>query len=159
MILLQQMMILFLLMLVGYCCRKCGIFNDEANKRLSSLVVNVANPALILSSGINQDSSIRGMEFVKVFALAWCMFGGLLLVAEVLPRVLRVPAKEQGVYKAMTVFSNIGFMGFPVIQAVYGNEALLYAALFLIPFNVLIYTYGISVMDTRGEKKKFEIKE
>ena len=157
MILLQQMMILFLLMLVGYCCRKCGIFNDEANKRLSSLVVNVANPALILSSGINQDSSIHGMEFVKVFALAWCMFGGLLLVAEVLPRVLRVPAKEQGVYKAMTVFSNIGFMGFPVIQAVYGNEALLYAALFLIPFNVLIYTYGISVMDTRGEKKKFEI--
>jgi predicted permease len=49
----------------------------------------------------------------------------------------------------MTIFSNIGFMGFPVIDALYGSEALLYATMFLIPFNVLIYTYGISVMKMR----------
>ena len=56
----------------------------------------------------------------------------------------------------MTVFSNIGFMGFPVISALYGSGALLYAALFMIPYNVLIYTYGISAMSIGkkiGEKK------
>lgn len=45
-------------------------------------------------------------------------------------------------------------MGFPVIAAVYGNEALLYAAIFTLPFNVLIYTYGIAMVrgkDTEGE--------
>lgn len=52
----------------------------------------------------------------------------------------------------MTVFSNIAFMGFPVIAALYGNGALLYAALFTIPYNVLIYTYGIAALQT-GEKK------
>lgn len=149
MILLKQMLVLFILMLVGVCCRKCGIFNDEANKRISALVVNVANPALILSSGINQESAIGGMEFVKTFILAWVMFGALMVLAHFIPRIIRADVSEYGTYKTMTIFSNIGFMGFPVIAALYGTEALLYASLFLIPFNVLIYTYGISVMKMR----------
>lgn len=146
MILLKQMLVLFIMMLVGVYCRKKGIFNDEANKRISSLVVNVANPALILSSSINQEAVIEGMEFVKTFLLAWGMFGVLMVIAVFMPKILRADVKEYGTYRTMTIFSNIGFMGFPVIDALYGSEALLYATMFLIPFNVLIYTYGISVM-------------
>lgn len=47
----------------------------------------------------------------------------------------------------MTVFSNIGFMGFPLLSALYGKESLLYAALFVLIYNVLIYTYGILCLD------------
>lgn len=155
MILLKQMIVLFIMMLVGVYCRKKGIFNDEANKRISSLVVNVANPALIFSSSINQEAVIEGMEFVKTFILAWGMFGVLMVIAFFVPRILRADISEYGTYKTMTIFSNIGFMGFPVIDALYGSEALLYATMFLIPFNVLIYTYGISVM--KGEKTGFQL--
>ena len=60
----------------------------------------------------------------------------------------------------MTIFSNIGFMGFPVISALYGNEALLYASVFLIPFNILIYTYGILALKSNdGEKEKLDLKK
>lgn len=151
MILLKQMLVLFIMMLLGVYCRKRGIFNDEANKRISSLVVNVANPALILSSSINQDAVIEGMDFVKTFILAWGMFCVLMVIACFIPGILRADIKEYGTYKTMTIFSNIGFMGFPVIDALYGSEALLYATMFLIPFNVLIYTYGISVMRKAGD--------
>lgn len=157
MILLKQMLVLFILMLIGVCCRKCGIFNDESNKRISALVLNVANPALVLSSGINQESAIGGMEFVKTFVLAWMIFGVLMIIAYFIPRILRAEASEYGIYKTMTIFSNVGFMGFPVIAALFGTEALLYASLFLIPFNVLIYTYGISVM--KGEKTGFQLRK
>ncbi len=159
MILLKQMLVLFIMMLIGVYCRKKGIFNDEANKRISSLVVNVANPALILSSSINQEAVIEGMEFVKTFILAWGMFGVLMVIAFFIPRILRADIKEYGTYKTMTIFSNIGFMGFPVIDALYGSEALLYATMFLIPFNVLIYTYGISVMKKQGEKTGFQLRK
>ena len=155
MILLKQMIVLFIMMLVGVYCRKKGIFNDEANKRISSLVVNVANPALIFSSSINQEAVIEGMEFVKTFVLAWGMFGVLMVIAFFVPRILRADISEYGTYKTMTIFSNIGFMGFPVIDALYGSEALLYATMFLVPFNVLIYTYGISVM--KGEKTGLQL--
>lgn len=157
MILLKQMMVLFILMLVGICCRKCGIFNDESNKRISALVLNVANPALVLSSGINQESVIGGMEFVKTFVLAWAMFGVLMLIAYFIPMLLKAEASEYGIYRTMTIFSNVGFMGFPVIAALFGTIALLYASLFLIPFNVLIYTYGISAI--KGEKTGFRLRK
>ena len=157
MILLKQMLVLFILMLVGICCRKCGIFNDESNKRISALVLNVANPALVLSSGINQESAIGGMEFVKTFVLAWAMFGVLMVIAYFIPIILKAEASEYGIYRTMTIFSNVGFMGFPVIAALFGTVALLYASLFLIPFNVLIYTYGISVM--KGEKTGFQLRK
>lgn len=151
------MLVLFIMMLVGVYCRKKGIFNDEANKRISSLVVNVANPALILSSSINQEAVIEGMEFVKTFLLAWGMFAVVMVIAHFIPKIIRADVSEYGTYKTMTIFSNIGFMGFPVISALYGSEALLYATMFLIPFNVLIYTYGISVM--KGEKTGLQLRK
>ena len=82
------------------------------------------------------------------------MFAVLLILAWASPIVFRASEDEKGIYKLMTTFNNIGFMGFPVIAAVYGNEALLYAAIFTLPFNVLIYTYGIAMVrgkDAEGE--------
>ena len=49
-------------------------------------------------------------------------------------------------------------MGFPLLSAMYGSEALLYASLFTIPFNILIYTYGVSSMRKIEESKKEEKK-
>ena len=51
MVLLQQMMVLFLIMMVGFLCRRIGLFHAEGSRILSTIVVNVANPACILSSG------------------------------------------------------------------------------------------------------------
>lgn len=155
MILLQQMTALFLIMMIGYICRRIGIFDKDASKLLSAIVVNVANPALILSSGINKELTIKGRELALTIALALAFFAFLLVLAEIIPRVLRVDKADYGVYKVMLVFSNIGFMGFPLLTATYGSESLLYASFFLIPYNVLIYTYGISSLsDGQGAETK-----
>jgi hypothetical protein len=148
MVILKQMIVLFLLMMVGYICRKKDLINDESSKRLSGIVVNVANPALILMAGINPESTIGGMELLKTFGLAVIIFASTILIGYILPRLLKVKVNERGLYQMMMIFSNIGFMGFPLISAVYGNDALLYATFFLIPYNVLIYTYGIKVIKT-----------
>ena len=58
----------------------------------------------------------------------------------------------------MVVFSNIGFMGFPLLTAMYGSEAVLYAAIFTLPYNLLIYTYGISMLETDTREEKGETK-
>lgn len=152
MILLKQMMVLFLMMMVGFIGRKKGILNDNSGKLLSGIVVNVANPAMILSASINKENKIEGKELVMTLGLAVMIFCVFIAVAQLLPKLLHVEKENIGVYKAMTVFSNMGFMGFPLISATYGQEALLYASLFIIPYNVLIYTYGIKVMQN-GERK------
>ncbi len=147
MLLLQQMLVLFILMAIGYFCYKKSVITDEVSKKLSAIVVNIANPALVLT-GCMGEEKMQGSELTQTLVIVVVMYGALLALASFLPLLLRVEKKSRGTYRAMTVFSNIGFMGFPVISALYGNGALLYASLFMIPYNVLIYTYGISAIST-----------
>ena len=147
MLLLQQMIILFLLMMVGFGLKKTGLINTTGVKTLSAVVVNVANPAMVLAASINKENTIQGMELARTFGLILIVYVILIILAWVLTRVLRVPLGQRGTYQNMTVFSNIGFMGFPLVSAMFGSEAMLYASLFTIPYNILIYTYAYVMMD------------
>jgi len=153
MLLLEQMIILFLLMAVGFYCYKKGIITDETSKKISAIVVNIANPAMILT-GCMSDEKIEGRELLMVAVIVVSIYVVLMLLATCMPHLLKVEKESRGTYRNMTIFSNIGFMGFPVIAALYGSGALLYASLFTIPFNVLIYTYGIAVMLPESEQKE-----
>lgn len=150
MILLQQMIVLFLLMCVGFLCYKLKMITDEVSKKLSAIVVNIANPALVLTGCMSEDK-IEGRELLLVAALVVIIYVVLVILAMIIPALLKVDKKSRGVYQAMTIFSNIGFMGYPLVSALYGNGALLYASLFTIPYNILIYTFGVSAMSA-GEK-------
>ena len=160
MLLLQQMIVLFILMILGFYARKKDKISDETCKNMSWIVVNIANPAMILNGSVNSEKGIGGSELLTTMGLAIGIFAVLIVLSLIIPVLLRVPKKSAGVYRVMTIFSNIGFMGFPVISALYGNEALLYAAVFQIPFNLLIYTYGILALKSGdGEKEKLDLKK
>ena len=145
MVMLQQMIVMFLMMAVGYLCYRKQILTEEVSRKVSAIVVNVANPCMILSSALT-DQQMQGKELVQTLAIVVMMYAFLLAVAQLLPRILCIQKESRGAYAAMTVFANIGFMGFPVLAAMYGNGALLYGAVFQIPFNILIYTYGVAVL-------------
>lgn len=145
MVMLQQMIVMFLMMAVGYLCYRKQILTEEVSRKVSAIVVNVANPCMILSSALT-DQQMQGKELVQTLAIVVMMYAFLLVVAQLLPRILCIQKESRGAYAAMTVFANIGFMGFPVLAAMYGNGALLYGAVFQIPFNILIYTYGVAVL-------------
>lgn len=160
MLLLQQMIVLFILMLLGYYARRINKISDETCKSMSWIVVNLANPAMILNGSVNSEKGIEGSELIMTMVLAVAIFAVLIALSLIIPWLLGVPKKSAGVYRVMTIFSNIGFMGFPVISALYGNEALLYAAVFQIPFNLLIYTYGILALKPNdGEREKLDLKK
>ena len=145
MVMLQQMIVMFLMMAVGYLCYRRQILTEEVSKKVSAIVVKVANPCMILSSALT-DQQMQGKELVQTLAIVVMMYVFLLVMAQLLPRILCIQKESRGAYAAMTVFANIGFMGFPVLAAMYGNGALLYGAVFQIPFNILIYTYGVAVL-------------
>ncbi len=143
MLLLQQMIVLFIYIALGYGAAKKGVMDEGFSKKISWVVVNIANPALTLSAVVNGEGTITGKELLLTAAVALVILGGMVLLSLALPVLFRIRKEYRGVYRLMSAFNNIGFMGFPVISAVYGQEALLYAAVFSMLFNVLIYTYGI----------------
>lgn len=150
MVMLQQMIVMFLMMTVGYLCYKKQILTEEVSKKVSAIVVNVANPCMILSSALT-DQKMQGKELLQTLAIVVFMYAFLLVLAQLLPKILRIRKESCGAYAAMTVFANIGFMGFPILSAMYGNGALLYGSVFQIPFNILIYTYGVAVLTTKSD--------
>ena len=156
MILLRQMAILFFYMLIGYVMARKGLLKAEHSKLLSFLVVNIANPALILNGCFQCTEEISVSKIANILLLACLIFVGLILLAMVMPRILRAKHGDFGSYRVMTLFSNIGFMGLPVISAAYGGIAVLYASIFLLPFNLLIYTYGIAQIREKTKKTTSE---
>ena len=149
MVLLQQMIVLFILMGVGFFCGKKNFLTDEGSKTLSWIVVNVATPAMILSAGMNYESGIRGKQLAVGFLVAVLVYVFLIVMSFVILPLVRVQADDKAVYRVMAIFSNIGFMGLPIIRAAYGEEAVLYGSLFQFPYNFLMYTYGIAAI--KGE--------
>lgn len=160
MLLLQQMIVLFVLMLIGFFVSKKGYISDATFKQMSWLVVYVACPAMVISGSVNSGKMMEGQELFAAMGLTLAIYAVLIFLGLITPFILGVPKEDRGVYKVMMIFSNIGFMGFPLIGSLYGAEALLYAALFQIPFNVLIYTYGILVLKKKtDDNEKLDLKK
>lgn len=153
MLILQQMLVLFFIMLIGFFTERKGILDEDTSQKMSWIVVNIANPAMILSS-VSEESRIQPQELAVTAVVSLGSFLCLIIIALFLPKLLRVDKKQYGVYQVMTIFSNIGFMGFPIISALYGKEALLYASLFILTYNILIYTYGILCLSGKDSKEK-----
>lgn len=158
MILFKQMLILFFLMLIGFYLAKKEALDEKVSGFLSMLIVNIANPCLILS-GCLSGYGISRKTFVETLALAAGIYIVWIILAEIIMPIFLKEKKEQSVYKVMFVFTNMGFMGFPIISAMYGSEALLYASIFLLPFNLLLYTYGMYCMSGKIGDKKSVIKK
>ncbi len=161
MLIAQKLMIFLVLMLVGLLLMKIRLLDEPTCRKLSSLVVNVANPAMILYSAI-VDSTIPGSELLMTAAIAVGMFAMLLVIGAILPKLLKTEGQDASAYSLMTVFSNIGFMGLPLVAVLFGSSALLYVSVFIIPFNILIYTYGVALMqqpDPVTGKSSFSMRE
>ncbi len=154
MVLFQQMLAFMAFMYIGYAMRKKGIVDEKGVGTISWLVANVANPALIISSIINREEMIPAKTLILVLVIAICVYAALVLLSFFIPVILRAPRNLVGEYRNITVFANIGFMGYPLLLAISGAQAVLYASLFSIVFSVLLYTFCIqSFAVSKGEQQ------
>lgn len=150
-VVLNQMVMLMLIVVVGYITAKSGVLSKTANLNFAGLINYVTVPALILSStsAAGQVGTKWDSIFVLIMAvLSYVFFIGLAFLT---PKLFRVQADQAGILQFLTVFANNGFMGFPVVQAIFGTGALFYASIYNIPNNLLVYSIGI-YMITKGQK-------
>lgn len=156
-IIINQMLVLFMVMIVGYIANKKNILDSEMDKKLSSLILNITAPALILSSVVNRSQDGDPKLVLYVFILAIILYLILPLIGILLTRILKVPKEDRNLYQFMTIFSNIGYMGFPVIQSIFGSDAVFFAAIVNLVFNVFCYSYGIYLI-SNSNKLSFNLK-
>jgi hypothetical protein len=152
----QQMIIIFILMMTGYILHKRNILGDGASTAFSSLVVNVCNPALLIGSSFERDPSVTNEKLLLVIAAGAVVYAVLLVSAFVIPPLLHVEKEIKNHYALMCIFGNTGFIGIPLVQAVLGSQAVIYAAIFNVYYTLFFYSYGYYLAG--GEDSRFSPK-
>ncbi len=149
---LNQILVLFLTLVVGYLARRCNVFAEQTTKGLSSLLLKVALPALIIDSLQQSFTPELLRASGQILVIAFLVYAACGLLAFFVGKLLRAPATDIGVYRFALLFSNVGFMGYPVVNAVFGSEAVFYAAIYNLPFNLIVFTLGILIISLGGQK-------
>lgn len=145
----DQMLVMLIMLLVGVVCAKTGVIDAEGNKKITSFTLAVPQSCMILASAINIEFEIHAAKLAAVFFSGFVMYGVLVALGALVWLALGKRNTLRELFAFMTVFGNVGFMGLPVVQALFGGEAVLYAALFNVPFNLLAYSVGAAML--RGE--------
>lgn len=149
-VLVNQLIQLFLIICVGYAVFKFNILNETANKYLNGLVIKVTLPFFIINSVLEMKNRPDSSTLFSLFTVSIVFYLIMPLLAfiivKVMRKTIRIEINRQGLYMFMLIFSNIGFMGMPVLQVACGENgttAVFYAAIFNIFFNIAAFSYGV----------------
>ena len=138
----EEMLVLLFAIAAGYAANKLGYLDRETNHKISSLLLNLVMPAMIVASVLTNDNLPSVAEILSVLEVALVYYAVAFLFALLVPRLLGGTPEQIGVWRYAMVFSNVGFIGYPVAMALYGPEALLYAVILVLPFNLMTFTLG-----------------
>lgn len=150
-----KMAMLVLIMLLGYLCARIGITGPEFNQRVTPLMVKVLLPATILNSVLSVPD-FSGRELLDYILVMTVMVALQMLPAWFLPRLMRTRSEDVGATRLVTAFGNVGFVGLPVVAAIFGDEMVFFASLCNIPFNLALYSCSAAQLSPDGGRVRWQ---
>lgn len=139
---LNKMVVILFAVAVGYLAHRLGYLGGETNQKMSKLILNITTPALILSSVANEKNPPKPSEILSILLVAMVFYALEGLFALVIPRLVGGNPKQRGVWQFLLCFPNVAFIGYPLVESIFGSKGLFYAVIMVIPFNLLNYSLG-----------------
>ncbi len=151
---------LTVLLVVGFACRKLGIIDNSASKRLSKLILMIGQPAMLIYSMSNAQYSEENVKMAWIMLGLGFVFHGVLAVLAyfmALPYIKNLD--EEKISEFSFMFANCAFIGFPIFEALLGPQGLFMASFLTFSFNVLCWTWGLSIFARKRNDIKLNIKK
>ena len=151
---LNEIIILFAIMLIGFYAGRRGIIPPGTRKGMTELLLRVTLPLLIISSfdfDFSMDMLKNGLE---ILTYAFIIQIGLVLLSGLL--FYKYSHEKKAVLRFITAFSNCGFMGYPIIGSLFGGEGVFYTSIYNVAFNVLIWTAGVMLFSSSRDKENIK---
>lgn len=151
-ILFNQILKMFLIILVGFICFRTKLIDKQGNKTLSNLLLMIVNPCVIVNSFQIEFSNhlLKGLLCSLLLAFFTHVIG-------ILSGKFLLPAKNNPDYNVeqfCCMYSNCGFMGIPLINGVLGSEGVLYITAYIVMFNIFAWTHGLILMSGSTSRKQ-----
>ena len=156
MLILGQMIVFFLMIFAGALARRYSIIIPNNQEQFSSLIVNIACPCLIISAAMRADEHMGLHQVIETYTAYAALLAMMCIIGFLLPLILRFRGRLRGAVNLSFWFNNSLFMGLPLVQGVYGDQAVVYMTLFFIPVNLLFFVYGVSSISIH-KRRGFEM--
>lgn len=157
---LNSLLMVFILIVPGILFKKTGNINDQQLKGLSNIVTKLTLPALIIDSMQIEFSQEIFKSSLFLFGAVLTFFAIAILLSIPIARISKMTMPQTGIFMFMMMFANTGFIGIPIINALYGQQAVFYTSIIEMVNDFMIYTLGIAVIQiTSGKKAKLNFKD
>lgn len=151
----EQVVILLFVMMCGIFARKKDFITQASTNSLSKILLNLTQPCLIVSSfqvDFTSELLSTGLSVTLVSAI---MHISLIIMCLFIYSFIKDKSQRK-LYRFATIFGNCGFLGFPVLNAMYGDIGVFYGAFFTLVFHVIVWSYGIFMLTANTDSKRFD---
>ncbi len=147
-----RVLIMAIILIIGAIAYKVKVITKDGTKQLSNVELKIVNPLLIFMSYQSEFDSTRLKGLLWTFILSAACFAITIPLASLLKR----KGKENwSVERFSCIYSNCGFMGIPLINALFGSEGVLYLTAYITIFNILVFTHGYMMMKEQTDFSAF----
>lgn len=153
-IIIEQIGILAILGLIGFIAFRLKWLNQEINTNLVKLIMRITLPLLLFTSFAHADFTLDIFKNgIVVFIMAISTVILLFVVSGISARLLKLDKENKALHRANSMFGNVVFLGFPLLDAIFpGGEGLLFAGIFQLGHDILMWTWGIYILNKGSEK-------
>jgi predicted permease len=142
----MQVLVLFILIVIGYISSKSKMVSEKLSFELGSLVINITLPIFIFTSmsfDFDKEMLIQSSVLLVIAFFLYLVSG---IIAHFYIVITKHDKLDKAIYEYILIFPNVGYMGYPIMASLYGSVGVFYAAIFNIPFNLFVWSYGIYLM-------------
>nr|WP_325213016.1 AEC family transporter [uncultured Oscillibacter sp.] len=139
---LAEMLVLLFAIACGFAAHRLGILGGETDQKISKLLLTLTLPAMILGSVCTGDALPEASVVLGTLGVALVFYALEFAFVLAAPPLLGGTPGQKGVWRYTLAFPNVAFIGYPVVSALFGPEALFYAVILVLPFNLMTFTLG-----------------
>ncbi|MDC4241354.1 AEC family transporter [Clostridium tertium] len=145
---------MFLIILIGVYGTKKHIINDDVNKGLRRILLEITLPLLVINSfSFSFDEGMgRNIITAFIYSILFMILGGI--ISYILLKPLKGEKKK--ILHFANFFSNCGFIGFPIINSIFGAEGVVYTSIFNMVFTIFLWTYGVMIFSDKLSKENIK---
>ncbi len=151
-IILNQVIILFIILIIGLVAGKFKIIDSVGTKKLSDVLLFVSSPMMVFNSFFIEFSKERLVNVLWIIGTGVGMF----VLSIVLSKFLygKFNEKMVPVLRFTAIFSNCGYMGLPLLKAVFGDNGVFYGSFYIVTFHTVLWSFGYMMYGGKGSTKQ-----
>lgn len=149
---LNQVVILFIILIIGFVAGKFDVIDSVCTKKLSQVLLFVTSPMMVFGSFFIKFSQERLINVLWIVGTGGAMF----VISIILSKLIYGRFKENisPVLRFTAIFSNCGYMGLPLMKALFGDEGVFYGSFYIVVFHTVLWSYGYMMFGGKGTKKE-----